>query len=105
MANFKQNTRYTNGAVTKNRKLKDFLVLRRPLNLKSADGDTFLEIPKEILHRPDLIADRVYGNPDLWWVIYEFNGIKDPLFDLKPGQVLRIPEIGRVLAAIDKMSL
>lgn len=103
MANFKNLSRYTNGQVTKNRALKDFLILRRPLNLAEDDGDVFVLVTQELEKRPDLVAAKAYDNPDLWWVIYEFNGIRDPLFDLKQGMLLRIPALDRVLEAIDAL--
>lgn len=103
MANFKTNTRYTNGVVTKNRAQKDFLVLRRSLNLPEADGDVFVVVSQEDEKRPDLVAFKAYGDSSLWWVIYEFNGIRDPFFDLRQGMLLRIPEIQRVLSAIQAL--
>jgi len=103
MANFKALSRYTGGLLATNRSGKDFLVLRRTLELEPADGDVFVTITQEFLKRPDLISNNAYGTPDLWWVIYEFNGIKDPLFELQLGQVLRIPELERVLAAIEQL--
>lgn len=103
MANFKRLSRYTNGIVTKNRSGKDFLTLRKPLNLEKSDGDVFVTITQDIEMRPDLISNKAYGTPDLWWVIYEFNGVRDPLFDLRAGQILRIPELERVLDSIDSI--
>lgn len=103
MANFKRLSRYTGGRVSTNRAGQQFLVLRRPLQLEAADGDTFVTIDKELEKRPDLIAERAYGNVDLWWVIYEFNNLRDPLNDLKQGQILRIPELQRVLLAIEEL--
>lgn len=100
MANFKKLSRYTGSVVTKNRSGKDFLILRQPLNLEKADGDVFVTITQDIEQRPDLISAKAYGTPDLWWVIYEFNGIRDPLFDLRAGQILRIPDLDRVLDAL-----
>lgn len=103
MANFKINSRYTNGTVTVNRSGNKFLILRNSLVLTEDEGDIFVTITKDLVNRPDLIADKAYGDADLWWVIYEFNGIRDPLFDLKPGRILRIPKLERVLAAIDAL--
>jgi hypothetical protein len=100
MANFKTNTRYTNGRVAKNRTGKDFLVLRKNLFLQEASTDTLVVVTQEYLNRPDLLSSKVYGTPDLWWAIYEFNNIRDPLFDLRMGQILRIPNIDRLLQAI-----
>ena len=103
MANFKVLSRYTGGLSTKNRTDQDFLILRNQLNLEPDEGDTFVTVTQSILNRPDLLSSDMYDTPDLWWVIYEFNGISDPLFGAKLGTVLRVPELNRVLAAIDKL--
>jgi hypothetical protein len=103
MANFNNNSRYARGTATTNRSGKTFLILRKPLNLQEDAGDILVTITQDIAMRPDLIADRAYGDASLWWAIYEFNGIRDPLFDLKPGQILRIPELERLLAAIKEL--
>jgi len=103
MANFRRLSRYTGGILEKNRSGQDFLTLRLPLNLQPSDGDVFVEITQDLLNRPDLISYKAYGTPDLHWAIYEFNGIRDPLFELQIGQILRIPEINRVLLAIQNL--
>jgi len=41
--------------------------------------------------RPDLISYKFYGEPTYWWIIVLHNHLKDPLFDLTTGTVLRIP--------------
>ena len=103
MANFRKLSRYTGGQLSNNRSDREFLVLRRPLQLQPSDNDVFVQITQEFLSRPDLMSYKAYGTPDLWWVIYEFNGIKDPLFELKLGTILRIPEKERVLEAIENL--
>ena len=103
MANFKALSRYSGGIISKNRTDKDFLVLRKPLNLEEDDGDIIVQVTQDLEKRPDLVADKAYGNTDLWWVIYEFNGIRDPFFDLRQGMILRIPALDRVLAAIQEL--
>ncbi len=103
MANFKGLSRYTGGQVTKNRSGKDVLILRRPLNLTEDDGDVFVQVTQDMEKRPDLVAAKAYNNSDLWWVIYEFNNIRDPFFGLKAGMLIRIPALERVLAAIDAL--
>ena len=100
MSNFKNTSRYSQPVVSKNRSNKTFIVPRSPIKIESGEGDTFLTITQELLIRPDLISQRAYGNSEYWWVIYEFNGIIDPLFDLKLNDVLRIPPIENVLIAI-----
>ena len=75
--------------------------MRKSLNLEPGDDDIFVSIKQNLINRPDQIAHLAYQNVDLWWVIYEFNNINDPLFDLKSGQILRLPSKGRLLAAIN----
>lgn len=103
MANFRKYSRYSNGLITTNRNNKNFIILRRPLNLTQSEDDTFIVITQEYEKRPELLSSKAYGIPDLWWAIYEYNGIMDPLFDLKANQVLRIPSLNRVLAAINNI--
>lgn len=103
MANFKSSSRYKRAVVTSNRSSKNFIILRRQLELSEDQGDTFFTVTQEILKRPDLISQTFYGSTEYWWAIYEFNGIKDPLFELKLGQILRIPALERVLAAIESL--
>lgn len=100
MANFKKNTRYTNGVVDTNRSNQNFLILRNSLNLKQATGDVFVTITADIANRPDLISFKAYGSPEFWWIIYEFNNLRDPLFDLQIGQIIRLPSIDRIKQAI-----
>ena len=103
MANFKNTSRYKSAVATSNRSGKNFILLRRQLVLDPDQGDTFFTVTQEVLKRPDLIAQSFYGNTEYWWAIYEFNGIRDPMFELKLGQILRIPALSRVLAAIAEL--
>ncbi len=104
MANFRDLNRYTNGTITVTRDNKQFLVLRKPLNLDTANTDVTVTIQQDLIQRLDLISQKAYGTPNLWWVIAEFNGINDPLFDLRPGTILRIPSLDRVLQAISALN-
>lgn len=103
MANFKKYTRYTGGKVAVNRSNQKFLVLRDSLNLEKDSTDTIVVVTQELEKRPDLVSYKAYGIVDLWWVIYEFNQINDPFFELKQGQLLRIPSLERVITAIEKL--
>lgn len=104
MANFKRYTRYTNGNIDKNRIGINFIILRKPLNLEEAENDTFISISQDLINRPDLISYKAYGTPDLWWAIYEYNGIRDPLFNMQPGQIIKIPQLQRLTDAIEALN-
>jgi hypothetical protein len=45
--------------------------------------------------RLDLVAEKFYKNKNLWWVLAEFNKLKDP-FDFELGKVIRIPKLARI---------
>jgi len=103
MANFKDLSRYTNGRKAKNRSDEDFIVLRKTLKLSEGDDDIFVEIDQELVNRPDLIAQKAYGNPDLWWSVYEFNNIRDPFSELTLGEIVRLPSQARLTQAINDL--
>lgn len=42
-------------------------------------------------HRPDILANDLYGDPDLFWVIAVRNGLQDPVFDVEVGKPYTIP--------------
>lgn len=43
--------------------------------------------------RLDLIAHEYYKNPLLWWVLAQANNIYNPLENIAPGTLLRIPSL------------
>lgn len=43
------------------------------------------------VNRPDILANDIYGDPDLFWVIAVRNGLQDPIFDFKKGELYIIP--------------
>lgn len=53
-------------------------------------ADKFTVVPAGMEYRPDLVATKAYGTPDVWWRVMEVNGIKD-VFDFKAGLTLRLP--------------
>lgn len=47
-------------------------------------------------HRPDLVALNVYGDSGLWFPLYQFNGIIDPITETIPGLQLKVPDSGQL---------
>lgn len=47
------------------------------------------------------LADKHLGDQALWWVILEYNGLVDPIEDITPGTVIRIPERRSVIQYLD----
>ncbi len=48
------------------------------------------------------IADKMYGDVSLWRVLLAFNGLQDPIQDIYPGLVLKIPSKSDIIAYISK---
>ena len=42
--------------------------------------------------RPDVLANKYYGDPRMYWIILAANGLRDPL-DLTRGMSIRIPDV------------
>ncbi len=53
--------------------------------------DVIITLDLTYEHRPDLLANDLYGDPDLFWVIAGRNGLQDPIFDFKAGRRYVIP--------------
>lgn len=64
------------------------------IRLATNPSNTYVKVPSGWAARPDLIADAVWGNSELWPLIMLANGISDP-FELKADDILKIPNIGR----------
>ncbi len=66
-----------------------FKIYKRPKKLLSTN-DLFTVIQPQYQYRPDLLANKVYNDPEFWWVIMEANDIFD-IFDFKAGVNIRLP--------------
>ena len=77
------------------------------------DVINFIDLPAQLddiqwtvisgyMHRPDLLANDIYGTPELWWVFAVRNKdvIQDPIYDLVPGQVIYLPKLSTIQAAL-----
>ena len=45
----------------------------------------------------DSLSQYFYGSPTYWWVIADFNRIVDPLIELYPGDILKIPNFSQIV--------
>lgn len=62
------------------------------IKIKETSKDSFYAVEMGCVNRLDLISNKFYGTPLLWWAIAIMNNIDNPL-DVKPGIVLRIPSL------------
>ena len=58
-------------------------------------GERFLVTAQDVA-RPDLMAARILGAKELWWVLLKYNNIDDPWNELYPGQTLSIPSLSAI---------
>jgi len=79
-----------------------FFGLWQPLGLPEDNTDVFYTVRMGDAGRLDLVAYDYYNDPSLWWVIADFNNIVNQ-FDLKVGDMLRIPAKKRVMAALSDL--
>lgn len=73
--------------------LPDGRVVYRPKiykNIPKRDSDIY--IVTQGGDRLDTIANQMYGDSSLWWIIASANNIHDAPFAIKEGTTLRVPE-------------
>ena len=58
--------------------------------IEKSDKDIYHEVQREEENRLDIIANKYYGDPDLFWIIAMGNDMIDP-FVVKVGDIIRIP--------------
>lgn len=61
-----------------------------------SDNDLIVYVQSQEVHRPDLIAARVYGNAKLMWIVLQYNSIVDITTEITYGAELRLPNPRRV---------
>jgi hypothetical protein len=63
-------------------------------NIPSNKDDVLFELPKQYEYRPELLANDIYGDVNLWWVfaVRNKNVIQDPVFDMVAGTKIYIPK-------------
>lgn len=69
----------------------------------STDNDTGVEhtIKEHEIGRLDLVAYSYYGDPLLWWVIADANGISDQFTEMQAGSTLFIPALDEVEGSLE----
>lgn len=70
----------------------------------SKTSDATYVIENQYKHRPDLLANDLYGTPKLWWVFVARNRniLKDPIYDFLPGVTIYCPRKQELLASISR---
>ena len=76
----------------------NYLDVLTPLIITPAQSDQVMTINLTYQYRPDLLANDLYDNKNLWWVFAARNPntLKDPIFDMMSGIEIFLPEQGRL---------
>lgn len=84
-----KNGRYVLGGVTET---SSFSLEWWDMKTMSRDpSDIIYVIEKKYEGRLDMLGLLFYSDPNLWWVIAQYNGIIDPLTELVEGKIISIP--------------
>jgi len=55
--------------------------------------------------RLDLLANKYYGTPRLWWILAHANKLGEGSFVVEPGTRLRIPQnVGKILDELERLN-
>lgn len=90
MATYNQTSPYYNTQIVNN--YLDVIDFRE---IPSEDDDYLFQITSTYENRPDLLANDLYNDSNLWWVFAVRNRsvLKDPVYDFTPGQLIYLPKI------------
>lgn len=80
----------------------DYLNVMTNRPIFSDPTDMYWEITAVYHLRPDLLANDLYSNSDLWWVFAQRNPnkLKDPLFDFVQGTMIYVPKQNALKASL-----
>lgn len=87
----------TNGVVEREDVKIEFFAPRFPLFVDLRQDDSFFVWPQGMYL--DQMALKFYGDPTLWWLIADFNNIRDPRI-IEDSRTLRLPSFSRFLLEI-----
>lgn len=70
--------------------------------IPSKIDDVQFTITTYYMHRPDLLANDLYGTSKLWWVFAARNleVIQDSVYDFIPGQTIFLPQLTTINTAL-----
>jgi len=72
-----------------NNRFLDIMVKR---TIPTSDLDRTITLDMKYEHSPSLLAYDLYGHSQYWWVIPQRNNLVDPIFSLKAGIELIVPD-------------
>lgn len=67
---------------------------------KNTSNDIRVIIPDVYDKRPDLLAYAIYGKPNLFWLVLQYNDIVDVEEEFRSGKEIFLPSRVRVLSGL-----
>lgn len=100
MAFYKNTSPYSRTSMT-----NGYLDVLTLVDIPAYSDDPQYTLNAKYMHRPDLLAYDLYNDSKLWWVFSVRNKevIKDPIYDMVPGQTIYLPKLATVRSAIGTM--
>lgn len=95
----KKYTRMLNGGETEIKGNKLGWWERKPFE-KNISTDYIVTIPEIYDKRPDLMAYQVYGKPELFWLVLQYNDIVDIEEEFVSGKEIILPSRIRTLSGL-----
>ena len=79
-----------------------YLELLKLRDIPAQSDDILFTVSQQYSNRPDLLAYDLYNDARLWWVfaVRNKNIIKDPVFDMIPGQKIYLPKLSSINAVL-----
>tara|TARA_B100000035_G_C20503627_1_gene337939 strand:- start:55 stop:336 length:282 start_codon:yes stop_codon:yes gene_type:complete len=92
-------SRYKNTTVNRDKNGKNYYSSTIVRGIPLSDSDLFI-FPLDG-DRLDILAQRYYGDSNLWWIIAKANNVADGTFGLDPEKRIRIPiDIEKILQSV-----
>jgi len=60
------------------------------------EGYSEITVASDEQGRLDLIAQRNLGDKEYWWIIAEVNNLMDPINEVVPGMIIKIPYVSDI---------
>jgi hypothetical protein len=73
-------------------------------NIRNLPEQHRITINAGYAHNLPTIAYEYLQDVNLWWAILMFNGLRDPLEDIKPGMTIRIPNKAALISMLEAKS-
>jgi hypothetical protein len=50
------------------------------------------------------LAEKYMGDQNMWWILLQYNGLIDPIHDIRIGQVLKIPDRTSLISYLERQT-